>query len=664
MRKNPVVIPHGVDMDEFPRQVEHGGYVLWAKPRTDVVSDPRPVNEVARLAPEQQFVSTFGRPTENVRITGAMPYAEFQELMKGAAIWLATTRETGDIASREAMARGIPVVGWNWGATGELVRHMETGFLAEPGDYNSLAYGIRYCLEHRAHIGEQAREWIRTNYTWKALMARYADAIRRTYEGQQYDTDITVIVPTYNYARYLTDALDSISIQTFQGRVQVVIVDDCSTDDTQEILAYYDDADVVRHEFNMGLPAALSTGLAHARGKYVIPLDADNLLTPTALQVLYEQLEAKPWLDVASGHIAIYMEDGNHRRADDWPFGSVDVEGQLNHYNQLPSSSMMRRSSVQRFGGWRRRQHKNEDGEFWCRLMSGGLYFEQVTDDPVLVYRWHGNNKSKTEGGEDDPNGPLAWNFHYPWKDDLRVMPFACTQPPERGSWAVRSYEQPHISVVVACGPGHDEFLQDALDSVAGQSFPLFECVVVNDTGAPLDVEAMGHPWVRVVDTTGRVGPAVARNTGIDAARAPLIAILDADDMFYPHWLKTAYKAYLEHPECLVYADCDTEVKLGQRERYGSGVFSVERIIGTGRRDAHHYPAVVGGGRRLSDRPTAPDVRGLALWGQVAPVGHRGRVLRGRKVGGLPQVDCRGRGKQERHRQRGPRHPRVPPQVR
>jgi len=591
MRKNPVVIPHGVELDEFELQREHQGYVLWAKPRTDVVSTPQPMNELAHRMPEMHFVSTYGRPAANVQITGAMPYDKFQQVMNGAAIWLATTRETGDIGSREAMARGIPVVGWRWGATAELVRHMETGFLAEPGDYEALAYGVRYCLEHREHIGEQAREWIRTNYTWKALMARYADAIRVTYEGQQYDTDVTVMVPSYNYAQFLPDALDSIAGQTFEGKMQVVVVDDCSTDNTQEVLSHFEGIEVVRHEHNQGLPATLNTGLAHARGRYVIPLDADNLFTPTTLQVLYEALEAKPWLDVASGGLYVYSADGKHR-LNDWPFGTVDIEAQFHHYNQLPSSSMMRRSSIERLGGWRRRQHKNEDGEFWCRAMSAGLYFEQVTKEPVLIYRWHGENKSKREGGEDDPNGPLAWNFHYPWKDDTRVMPFACTQPPPRGSWAVRSYEQPHISVIIACGPGHEMFLQDALDSVAGQTFPLLECVVCNDTGKPLDVVAMGHPWVRVVDTKGRVGPAVARNTAIAAAKAPLIAPLDADDMFYPDWIEKAYRAYLENPECLVYADCDTEVKLGQREKYRSGEFSVERIMGT-KRSANHYPQAI-----------------------------------------------------------------------
>ena len=183
MRISPVVIPHGIDMDEFAPQERHDDYILWAKPRVDVVSDPNPLNEVARRMTDLNFVSTFGRPAQNVRITGAMPYDQFKGVMDHATLWLATTRETGDIASREAMARGIPVVGFRWGATAELVRHMETGFLAEPGDYAMLEYGIRYCLEHRERIGEQAREWVRANYRWQALMGYYAEAIRHAYEA-------------------------------------------------------------------------------------------------------------------------------------------------------------------------------------------------------------------------------------------------------------------------------------------------------------------------------------------------------------------------------------------------------------------------------------------------------------------------------------------------
>jgi hypothetical protein len=289
-----------------------------------------------------------------------------------------------------------------------------------------------------------------------------------------------------------------------------------------------------------------------------------------ALEILHTALESKPWIDVMGGYIAMYNEELGHPRATDWPFGKIDPLAQLNHINQQPSSSMMRSRSIKRLGGYRLRQRKNEDGEFWCRAISAGLRFEQLSDDagnpvedPIMIYRWHGGNKSKYEGGEDDINGPLSWNYYYPWKNRHGIMPFASTIPSPLGSWAVRSYGNPHIAVVIPVGPGHERYLVDALDSVAGQTYQNIECVVANDTGGVLDTVAMGHPWVKVVDTGGHCGPAIARNTAIAAARAPLIAPLDADDLYYPDWLATAYQAWLQYPEDLVYGDCDIEDGIG-----------------------------------------------------------------------------------------------------
>ena len=160
-------------------------------------------------------------------------------------------------------------------------------------------------------------------------------------------------------------------------------------------------------------------------------------------------------------------------------------------------------------------------------------------------------------------------------------MPFASTVPSPLGSWAVRSYGNPHISVVVPVGPGHQNYLVDALDSIAGQTYQNFECIVANDTGEPLDTAAMGHPWVRVVDTGGGRGPAVARNTAIAVARAPLIAPLDADDLFYPDWLARAYQTWLQFPDDLVYGDCEIEDGIGDdghvhSHPYESGPWSYE----------------------------------------------------------------------------------------
>lgn len=584
LRKIPRVIQHGINADEFEPQKGHDNYVLWAKPRVDVVCDPRPVNELARMASDIQFWTTFGRPTANVRVIGVSAYEKFKPILSNAMVWFATARETGDIGSREAMLQGIPVLGWRWGATAELVKHMETGYLATPGDYNDLREGLEYCLQHRQRLGRAARDDILERFQWQNIVSQYVDAYQAVLDRHIYPVEVSVVIPTYNYADYLDECLDSVKRQTLLERdvkIEVIVVDDASADNTQEILAKHTwpGLRTIRHEVNSGLCVSLNTGHEAARGKYIVNVDADNLLTSDALELLYDALEEKPWIDVASGGLAMYAKDGNHRLATDWPFGRIDPMAQLTHINQLTSSSMMRSASVDRLGGYRIRQHKNEDGEFWCRAISAGLRFEQVAKTPTLIYRWHDENKSKTEGGEDDPEGPLSWNFYYPWRKRREIMPFASTVPTKRGSWAVRSYDNPHIAVVIPVGAGHEGYLVDALDSVAGQTFQGFECIVANDTGKPLDLVAMGHPWVKVIDTAGYQGPAIARNTAIAAAKAPLIVPLDADDMLYPNALRCMYEAWLQWPDSLVYADCEIEEKAGGRRKlYHSGPWSWEKI--------------------------------------------------------------------------------------
>jgi glycosyltransferase involved in cell wall biosynthesis len=117
----------------------------------------------------------------------------------------------------------------------------------------------------------------------------------------------------------------------------------------------------------------------------------------------------------------------------------------------------------------------------------------------------------------------------------------------------------------------------DALDSVYGQTYQNFECIVANDTGKPLDVTRMGHPWVKVIDVHCG-NPADSRNAAIAEAKAPLIVPLDADDMLYPNALSLLYRAWLEYPSNLSYMDCDTEDSPGHRKPYKSGLWTMQKI--------------------------------------------------------------------------------------
>ena len=92
---------------------------------------------------------------------------------------------------------------------------------------------------------------------------------------------VSVIVPTHNRADLLPRAIDSVLAQTY-GSYEILIVDDCSSDDTQDVIAGFSDPRIrsFRHDRNRGQSAAVNTGIAHARGGYVGFLDDDDEWLP------------------------------------------------------------------------------------------------------------------------------------------------------------------------------------------------------------------------------------------------------------------------------------------------------------------------------------------------------------------------------------------------
>lgn len=112
---------------------------------------------------------------------------------------------------------------------------------------------------------------------------------------------ISVIIPVYNVAPYITDCLHSVMRQSYQGSIECLIIDDCGTDNSMEVvnsvLNDYNgkiDFKVLHHECNRGLSAARNTGVACATGDYLYFLDSDDELTDNCLELL-----AAPLKDVA-----------------------------------------------------------------------------------------------------------------------------------------------------------------------------------------------------------------------------------------------------------------------------------------------------------------------------------------------------------------------------
>jgi glycosyltransferase involved in cell wall biosynthesis len=127
---------------------------------------------------------------------------------------------------------------------------------------------------------------------------------------------VSVVIPTYNYGRYLRDAVDSVLAQTY-APLEVLVIDDGSTDDTADVAASYGDRIRFIRQQNAGVGAARNNGIALARGEYLAFLDSDDIWLPQKLEKQIARFEADPELGLVhcgaerfdeSGVISVWLD--------------------------------------------------------------------------------------------------------------------------------------------------------------------------------------------------------------------------------------------------------------------------------------------------------------------------------------------------------------------
>jgi glycosyltransferase involved in cell wall biosynthesis len=135
---------------------------------------------------------------------------------------------------------------------------------------------------------------------------------------------ISVIITAYNYGRYVREAVESVLSQTLSD-LQVVVVDDGSTDDTPEVLARIRDPRVkIVRTRNQGISASRNEGLSHVTGDFVAFLDADDRWTPRKLEYQLEVLNAEPDIVAVFCNFVRFDEQG------------VYPQDQFSFYPELP----------------------------------------------------------------------------------------------------------------------------------------------------------------------------------------------------------------------------------------------------------------------------------------------------------------------------------------
>ncbi len=154
---------------------------------------------------------------------------------------------------------------------------------------------------------------------------------------------MSVVIPTYNGARYLGSTIDSVLAQTYP-RVEILVVDDGSTDHTAEVVQRYGSAVRYLGQTNAGTAAARNTGILAATGDLIALLDHDDLWLPDKLTRQVPRF-ADPNVGVVFAGIEFFDQETNHVTATYFPAESVDAHDVLAHM-VLPTQTLTFRRSA------------------------------------------------------------------------------------------------------------------------------------------------------------------------------------------------------------------------------------------------------------------------------------------------------------------------------
>ena len=207
---------------------------------------------------------------------------------------------------------------------------------------------------------------------------------------------VSVVLPVRDGARYLGGAVESVLGQSLAD-LELIVVDDGSTDETPALLARFDDPRLrVLRQDRLGLVPALNRGLEAAQAPYVARMDADDVSLPERLERQVAFLDAHPGAALVVPGVELVDEEGRRLGTIVLPPGDADLRRRLLLRNPITHGSvLLRRSALERAGGYRADHGANEDYDLWRRLAREG----ELAAIPELLYRYrvHPDAVTKTD---------------------------------------------------------------------------------------------------------------------------------------------------------------------------------------------------------------------------------------------------------------------------
>jgi glycosyltransferase involved in cell wall biosynthesis len=237
---------------------------------------------------------------------------------------------------------------------------------------------------------------------------------------------VIVIIPSYNRERYIRATIDSALSQTYKN-IEIVVVDDGSTDRSRDILTGYGDRiRLLEHEghANRGQSAAINLAMRNTRGEYVAILDSDDVWTIDKIEKQVDFLERHPEIGIVYGNGYAIDENGKilyklippgHQEESDPRRMLLEC-----HFN-IPSNALVRRSAYDQVGEFDETLRSSQDHDMAIRLLE--VTKAAFLDEPVWYYRLH-------------PDTQSTKHTKRRWMNGFKILEKACRRYPY--GWSVK----------------------------------------------------------------------------------------------------------------------------------------------------------------------------------------------------------------------------------
>lgn len=203
---------------------------------------------------------------------------------------------------------------------------------------------------------------------------------------------VSVIIPVYNMAEYVGETLESVLSSTYLD-IEVIVVDDGSTDDSLHVIKRYAEKDGRISFFsqkNCGVCVARNNAVLRAKGKYILPVDSDNKISPNFISLAVSCFEKDPVLKVVAPGAVFFGE-----RTGEWKLPPFSLK-LLARKNIMDTCALYKKEDWERVGGYCEDIIAREDWEFWISILKDGGGVLRLSE-PLLYYRVREGSKREID---------------------------------------------------------------------------------------------------------------------------------------------------------------------------------------------------------------------------------------------------------------------------